>query len=142
MNTTYWHNWSDINGTSHITQCQFTNFSSNNVTASNTPLFGINFGMSSDTFISILPIGFNQTWHVNPVRQLIYCLSGIGKFVAMDNSEIILTPGVIYFGDDKKSIMGHKTYNLGNESLIMALVQFSQWNQTNNVNQFKPCWLN
>ena len=138
---TYWHNWVDINGTSHITQCFFTNFTSNNVTGSNTPLFSNDLGSSSNIIISTVPVGFVQSWHVNPVPQLIYILSGYGKFEAMDGTHVVLTPGVIYFGNDQMATKGHETYNLGNQSLVMSLVQFDEWNNTNPATQYRPCWL-
>ena len=136
-NGTYWHNWSDENGTTHLTQCTLTNWTYVNYLPPSDPLYTNVKGASSNVLFLNLPTNWSGPWHKDPVPQLVFFINGIGKWKTMDGSQVILKPGDVYFGNDQNSTKGHESYNIGNTSLILALIQFDTWSQ----NKYKPCWL-
>ena len=136
-NGTYWHNWSDENGTTHLTECTFSNWTYENYLPPSDPLYTNVKGASSNVLLTKLPANWSGPWHKDPVPQLVFFIHGIGKWKTMDGSEIILKPGDVYFGNDQNSTKGHESYNVGNSSLILALIQFDEWSE----NKYEPCWL-
>jgi len=83
------------------------------------------------------PPGWQGPWHKDPVPQLVFFLSGTGLWTAMDGTNITLTVGDIYFGNDQASKSGHFSQNIGSNDMMLAAAQFAEWPTTN----YEPCWL-
>ena len=136
-NQTYWHNWADEHGVTHLTKCHFKNWSLVNLLPPSMPLYLDKFGPAANVQLANTPPGWKGPWHRDPVPQLVFFLTGKGFWRFDDGTTHVFHPGDIYFGNDQAARKGHESYTHGNETLILAMVQFPQWSTT----MARPCWL-
>jgi hypothetical protein len=136
-NGTYWHNWADAQGITHMTECHFKNYSKVNLLPPSDPLFLEAFGPAANIQIANQPPGWKGPWHRNPVPQLVFFLKGVGFWRSQDGSEHVFVPGDVMFGNDQNATLGHESYAYNNETLILVMVQFPKWSTT----KARPCWL-
>ena len=136
-NGSYWHNWADEFGVTHLTQCSFKNWTEKNLLPPSDPLFLDVFGTAQNIQLSNQPPGWQGPWHRDPVPQLVVFLQGVGLWKFMDGTQHFFYPGDVYFGNDQNSTQGHESYTYGNETLIVVMIQFPQLSTT----MGKPCWL-
>ena len=135
---TYWHNWADSEGYSHLTECHFTNWTLQPFINNLLPLY-VDTSMASspaDLVLLQIPAHWTGPYHTNPVPQILVFLSGVLFFQASDNTTHIFTKGDVYFGEDQLS-NGHLAEPLGNEPVIAAVIQYKEWQPTVNM----PCRL-
>lgn len=135
-NGTYWHNWSDEDGVTHLTQCHFKNYSKVNLLPPSMPMFLNVFGEAANVQLANTPPGWQGPWHRDPVPQFVFFMHGRGLWKLMDGTEHIFNPGDVYFGNDQNSTKGHESYTFGNESMLLAMIQFPNLSR----NMYKPCW--
>lgn len=69
-----------------------------------------------------LPVGWVGDWHASPQTQWVICLAGIMGYELGDGSTFELRAGDMLFSNDAQSL-GHKSSNLGNVPIRLALVQ-------------------
>ena len=138
---TYWHNWADAQGVTHLTECTMRNFSRIDLLPPNPPVY-IDYvdqggkGPSKVFFLNT-PVGWSGAWHKDPVPQLVITLAGEGVWTTMDGSNVTLTPGSVYLGNDQASSRGHHSMNTGKGLLQLLLIQYPQWP----TKLYRPCWL-
>lgn len=135
----YYHNWVDDQGVSHITPCRFSNWTYVDVLNNTDPDF-IDTSASSlaATYVMLQsPVGWTGGWHRNPYPQLVIFIQGVALFTAQDGTEFTFSVGDIYFGEDQLSSQGHLSKNTGDTALTLAFVQFRHLQPSIN----KPCWL-
>jgi len=138
LNGTYWHNWGDKHGVSHLTRCYFKNYTW--FTPAHQPQaagFYLDvFGPAQNVQLTNSPPGWAWTWHPNAIPQICIGMRGTYLAQATDNTEVFLKPGDVYFGNDQNSA-GHQSYTYGNESLLLMCMQFPHMSTT----EYRPCWL-
>ena len=121
----------------HLTKCHYSNWTKVNLLPPAQPVFLDIFGAAGNVQLANLPPGWQGPWHKDPVPQLVFFLHGRGLWRVMDGTTRVFQPGDIYFGNDQNSTQGHESYTHGNDTLILAMVQFPHWSTT----RHKPCWL-
>lgn len=132
---TYWHNWSDKAGVSHLTRCQLTHF------VSIKPIPGLHTDIKTNAtqivFVDLDP-SYVGPWHKDPAPQFVSFLQGIGEWTTMDGTSRNFTLGDLYFGNDQLSTKGHLSRTVGDTPLKLMMVQFPQALATG---QYEPCWM-
>ncbi len=136
-NGTYWHNWSDEDGVTHLAECHFANWTYVAYLPPSDPLFLNVFGTAHNVQLANQPAGWQGPWHKDPVPQLVIFLAGQGLWKFMDGTSHTFSQGDIYFGNDQNSTKGHESFAYGNGSLILAMIQFPNLSTT----MHRPCWL-
>jgi hypothetical protein len=134
---TYWHNWADSDGVTHLTKCDFGNWTAKDLLPPSEPLYLSIFGTAANVQLANTPPGWQGPWHRDPVPQLVIFMSGQGLWRFQDGTTHVFSPGDVYFGNDQNATRGHESYTHGNASMILAMVQFPQWSTT----MARPCWL-
>lgn len=132
---TYWHNWSDKAGVSHLTRCQLTHF------VSIKPIPGLHTDIKTNAtqivFVDLDP-SYVGSWHKDPAPQFVSFLQGTGEWTTMDGTSRNFTLGDLYFGNDQLSTQGHLSRTVGDTPLKLMMVQFPQALATG---QYEPCWM-
>lgn len=107
---------SDNAGVTHFVDEQLAPTVANELGALTTPL-----ATAESVGYLLLPVGYDQDWHPAPTRQWIFVLSGTGEIEVQDGEIRTLTAGSIIFVEDITG-KGHKTRNVGNETIVIAWV--------------------
>ena len=139
----YWHLWTDEDGVTHQTRCQFKGFAIEAFSPPSPPLAIDRLKMkASSVVVSILPPGLEADWHKNPRSQWIIPLSGRWYVESMDGTRIEMGPGEISFGEDQTARpdtdnrVGHLSGTVGNEPAVLLVVQIDDDPTTGNPGRF------
>jgi hypothetical protein len=126
----YWHVWTDDDGTSHQTRCDLTNFAMKSMGGKAAPQWNAEVCASAaNVLVCVLPVGWVGDWHENPMPQWIIPLSGTWYVETMDGTRVEMGPGEISFGADQHTKpdadghSGHKSGTVGHEPATLMLVQ-------------------
>ena len=126
----YWHVWTDDDGTSHQTRCDLTNFAMKSMGGKAAPQWNAELCASAvNVLVCVLPVGWVGDWHENPMPQWIIPLSGTWYVETMDGTRVEMGPGEISFGADRRTKpdadghSGHKSGTVGHEPATLMLVQ-------------------
>ena len=87
-NGTYWHNWSDINGTTHLTECHFSNWTYQDYLPPSDPLYSDTEGPASNVVLLNVPVGWSGSWHKDPVPQLVFFMY-ISYFLTVETKPML-----------------------------------------------------
>ena len=126
----YWHIWADEEGVSHQTRCRMTEFDLGSIGGGAAPQWkGHKTSGAMTTMVTVLPAGWVGEWHENPKPQWIVPLSGRWSVESMDGTRVEMGPGEISFGGDQDCAegdghKGHRSATVGNEPVVLMLVQF------------------
>jgi hypothetical protein len=126
----YWHVWTDEHGVSHQTQRELTAFKSQSISAGAAPEW-INHIITSRATVLVVvqPAGWVGEWHENPKPQWLVPLSGRWFVETMDGTRVEMGPGEVSFGNDQncqpdaRGHKGHRSGTIGNQPLVMLIVQ-------------------
>lgn len=135
----YWHNWADTQGVSHWAKCALTNWTYEQLLPPGQPFWVENVESPSNLLLMTTPAGWTGPWHKNPEPQLVFVVAGAFLMTASDGTNVTLTVGDVFFGNDQLSTMGHATYNVGTVPGVLAAVQFASIDVSKYVGV--PCWL-
>jgi hypothetical protein len=128
----YWHVWTDRNGVSHQNRCAMRDFVLKSLNPPASPSWQdyMNNPVSGEV-VTVMPVGWEGTWHENPKPQWIIPLSGRWFVQTMDGKRVEMGPGEISFGEDqntKPDAQGHKGHvsgSIGRAPAVLMLVQLS-----------------
>lgn len=138
---TYWHNWTDTNGVSHMTRCEMRDFKLQSMSKPADPQWQDRQQNTGATVIfTVQPANWNGTWHEDPKVQWIIPLKGTWFVEAMDGKRVELGPGDVSLGEDQNTRpdaqgrKGHLSGNVGDGAVTLMVVQLDV---TPTINQ--PC---
>jgi hypothetical protein len=125
----YWHLFTDANGTSHQVRCVLDGFELGGV-GDAAPQWNDKQARSDATVVFVvLPVGWIGEWHENPAPQWILPLSGRWWVEAMDGTRAEMGPGELALGEDQHCIadsesrLGHRSGTVGEASVVLMTVQ-------------------
>ena len=130
-NVSYWHLWTDLDGTSRQTRCALTEFKLKSIKAPAAPQWqGKRVSGAMTVMVTVLPVGWVGEWHENPKPQWIIPLSGRWFVESMDGTRVELGAGEISFGGDQHcrtvaGKRGHRSGTVGNEPAALMIVQIN-----------------
>lgn len=138
---TYWHNWTDDKGVSHLSQCEMKNFVLQSMSKPAEPQWQARqkSGMGQ-VIVTVQPDGWKGFWHENPRVQWIIPLKGTWFVETMDGKRVNLGPGDVSVGEDlntKPDAQGHIGHLSGNVSDGPVTLMVIQLDEPATVNQ--PC---
>lgn len=128
----YWHLWTDEHGVSRQTRCSLDEFESRSISPPAGPQWlGRKVKGEATVMLTVLPPGWEGTWHENPKPQWIVPLSGRWFVESMDGQRVEMGVGEISFGADQNTRerdgrKGHRSGTVGGEPAVLMLVQFEQ----------------
>jgi hypothetical protein len=126
----YWHVWTDVDGVSHQSRCELTQFENAAIQPTAAPQWlGAKTRQDATVLVTVLPAGWIGNWHENPRPQWIVPLSGRWFVETMDGTRVEMGPGDISFGEDQNTRTvdgkrGHLSGTIGSEPAVLMLVQF------------------
>lgn len=135
---TYWHNWASSDGETHLTLCNMTQgWQALSFQPGQMPLFVNHWNVTGQvglTWFFTPPFWKPASYlHTNPVIQWGVWFSGAMRFAATDGTEVLISPGEVYFGDDVGS-KGHHSENAGYGPALSAMITYK------GVAGKGPCW--
>ena len=125
----YWHLWTDTDGTSRLTRCEMDKFVLNSMKPPADPQWqGEKTSGAMTTMVTVQPVGWIGAWHENPKPQWIVPLSGRWFVEAMDGMRVEMGPGEFSFGGDqncrkKNGKQGHLSGTVGGDPAVLMVVQ-------------------
>ncbi|MTH99561.1 cupin domain-containing protein [Roseibium sp. RKSG952] len=126
----YWHLWTDDQGISHQTQCEFKGFVTEVFAPPSPPTHIDRLKVTPTSMVvGVLEPGKVSHWHKNPKPQWIIPLSGRWYVESMDGTRVEMGPGEISFGEDHTSEpdaqgrIGHLSGAVGDEPAVLLVVQ-------------------
>ena len=126
----YWHNWTDARGVSHMTKCTFHTYALKSMSPPAGPQWQDLLSSGKAKIIStIQPAHWNGAWHPDPKVQWIIPLKGTWFVEAMDGTRVEMGPGDISLGEDQLSRpdgaghKGHLAGNVGDGPVTLLVVQ-------------------
>jgi hypothetical protein len=130
---TYWHNWTDRDGLSHLTLCNLQDFKLESMAPPADPLW-LNSQKSGDTRVLtiIKPVGWKGNWHSDKEVLWVVTLAGKWFVEAMDDTRVELDPGDVVLIEnmqaqrDVEGEEGHRSGNIGNEVVKLLIVQLQE----------------
>jgi hypothetical protein len=123
----YWHVWTDADGVSRQSRCEFTEFELAPINAGSAPQWqGRKTSAPCTTFVTVLPVGWCGDWHENPKPQWVIPLSGRWYVETMDGQRVEMGPGELSFGEDQatRDGRGHRSGTLGEAPAVVMIIQF------------------
>ncbi len=127
---TYWHDWTDKYGISHMTRCEMSHFDLKSMSKPADPQWQNRQSPVTATVITtVQPDGWKGTWHEDPKVQWIIPLKGTWFVEAMDGTRVELGPGEISLGEDLKTRpdadghKGHLSGNVGRGPVTLMVIQ-------------------
>lgn len=128
---TYWHNWTDDEGVSRMTECTIEQFELQSISGDADPQW-IGNSYEADVTVQFVaqPVDWVGTWHENPAPQFVIPTEGSWFVEAMDGTRQEFGPGDLYFGADQGTTerdgkVGHLSGTVGDAPVTLMLVQFS-----------------
>ncbi|MBF0862380.1 hypothetical protein HKD22_09730 [Gluconobacter kanchanaburiensis] len=128
----YWDNWTDPQGTTHLTKCRMSAFhddstsSNGHETLLSTPHKG-----DVTMTVRVQPSGWKGEWSETRQTQWIVPLSGIYSVTAMDGNNVELNPGDILLSEDVSPSAsgpepkGHLEKNVGDSAVALQILSFA-----------------
>ena len=130
---TYWHVWTDDDGTSRQTQAQLTDFAQESMGGDADPQWNNRLLTSqAGLLFTELPAGWRGEWHENPQPQWIIPLSGRWFVETMDGTRVEMGPGEVSFGGDQgtrpdaEGRKGHVSGTVGDAPCRLMIVQLGE----------------
>jgi hypothetical protein len=128
--TTYWHNYTDAGGVSHMIRCEMHDFKLESMSKPAGPQWQDRQPFGGATVITtVQPPHWHGTWHENPKVQWIIPLKGTWFVQAMDGTRVELGPGDVSLGEDQNTrpdAQGHKGHlagNIGDGAVTLMVIQ-------------------
>ncbi|MBF0877316.1 hypothetical protein HKD21_10710 [Gluconobacter cerevisiae] len=127
----YWDNWTDPQGTTHLTKCKMSTFHEDSLTpdGEKVMLSSSHDGPTTVT-LRVQPPHWKSGWSESHQVQWIVPLSGIYFVKAMDGTSVELNPGDILLSEDVAPIAhgsdpkGHLSGNVGDTAVALQVLQF------------------
>jgi hypothetical protein len=140
----YWHNWTDRNGVSHMTKCPVTSFDLKSMSPPAGPQWQARQPQSgAQVIFTQQPAHWNGAWHEDPMVQWIVPLKGSWFVEAMDGTRVTLGPGDVSLGEDQNTrpdAQGHKGHlarNVGSGPVTLMVIQLDEPPTINQPCRFK-----
>ena len=140
---TYWHNWTDDGGVSHMTQCEISSFVLQSISKPADPQWQVRQKPgAAQVMVTVQPSGWTGTWHENP-KVMIVPLKGTWFVETMDGKRVELGPGDVSLGEDlntKAHAQGHRGHlsgNVGNGPVTLMVIQLAEQATINQPCRFK-----
>lgn len=125
----YWHLWTDDDGISRHTRCEFTAFESAALGPGGLPQWNHALVDNANAFVTVLPVGWNADWHINFVPKFIFVLSGSWYVESMDGDRVVMGPGEFSYGGDQnvktdaEGRFGHLSGVVGDAPCVQLVLQ-------------------
>jgi hypothetical protein len=125
----YWHLWTDADGTSRLARCVMDRFVLKSMKPPAEPQWqGEKTSGRMTTIVTVQPVGWIGAWHENPRPQWIIPLSGRWFVEAMEGTRVEMGPGELSFGGDqncrkKDGKQGHLSGTVGDAPAVLMVVQ-------------------
>ncbi len=126
---TYWHVWTDDEGTSRQSRATLTGFEQQSMGGDADPQWNNRLMNGAvQILFSELPQGWTGEWHENPTPQWIIPLSGAWWVETMDGQRVEMGPGDLSFGADQGTTgsKGHRSGTVGDAPCRMMIVQLGE----------------
>ena len=141
---TYWHDWTDDRGVSHMTQCEISSFVLQSISKPAEPQWQARQKAGvAQVMVTVQPSGWTGTWHENPKVQWIVPLNGTWFVETMDGKRVELGPGDVSLGEDlntKADAQGHRGHlsgNVGDGPVTLMVIQLAEQATINQPCRFK-----
>ena len=129
----YWDNWTDPQGVTHLTKCKISTFHENSITPTGDKvmLSTLHDGPATMT-IRVQPPHWKGGWNESHQVQWIVPLSGIYFVKAMDGTSVELNPGDVLLSEDVAPIAhdtdpkGHQSGNVGDSAVVLQILQIGE----------------
>jgi predicted outer membrane protein len=129
----YWRVWTDDQGVSHQTRCDFSDFDFHSISKGAAPSWIDKLSTPGATVLVVVqPVGWVGEWHENPNPQWIVPLSGRWFVETMDGKRVVMGPGELSFGGDQhtrpdaRGRRGHRSGTVGNQPSVNLIVQLEK----------------
>jgi len=125
----YWHLWTDDEGISRHTLCEFSAFENAALGPGDSPQWNNTLVDNANAFLTVLPVGWVAGWHMNHVPKWIFTLSGRWYVESMDGVRVEMGPGEYCFGGDQNAKtdaegrVGHLSGMIGDEPCVQLILQ-------------------
>jgi hypothetical protein len=125
----YWHLWTGADGISRQQQRAITHFDLKSIQPPAAPQWQSERSHGAMTvLVTVLPVGWEGTWHENPKPQWIIPLSGQWFVESMDGTRAEMGTGELSFGADQNcrevhGKRGHRSGTVGDIPAVLMLVQ-------------------
>ncbi|WP_225198626.1 hypothetical protein [Gluconobacter oxydans] len=131
----YWDNWTDPQGVTHLTKCKMSTFHEELITPAgdkvmlSTPHDG---PATVTVTIRVQPPHWKGGWNESHQVQWIVPLSGIYFVKAMDGTSVELNPGDVLLSEDVAPVAhgtdpkGHQSGNVGDAAVALQILQFGE----------------
>jgi len=130
---TYWHNWTDGDGLSHLTLCNLKDFKLESMAPPADPLWLNSQAPADASVITIVkPVGWKGSWHSDKTVLWVVTLDGQWFVEAEDDTRVELDPGDVVLIEnvkaprDAEGEQGHRSGNIGKEVVKLLVVQLQQ----------------
>jgi len=141
---TYWHNWTDGGGLSHLALCNLQDFKLESMAPSADPLW-LNSQKSADSRVLTIvkPVGWKGNWHSDKTVLWVVTLAGKWFIEAEDDTRVELDAGDVILIENRQTPRdaegeeGHRSGNIGKEVVKLLVVQLQQPPTVNQPCRFK-----
>ncbi|WP_062500915.1 cupin domain-containing protein [Gluconobacter oxydans] len=129
----YWDNWTDPQGVTHLTKCKMSTFHEDSIAPDGDKIMlsSPHDGPATVT-MRVQPPHWKGGWNVSHQVQWIVPLSGIYFIKAMDGTSVELNPGDILLSEDVAPAShgsdpkGHLSGNVGDAAVALQILQFGE----------------
>lgn len=129
----YWDNWTDPQGVTHLTKCKMSTFHEDSIpTDGDKALLSSPHDGPATVTMRVQPPHWKGGWNESHQVQWIVPLSGIYFVKAMDGSSVELNPGDILLSEDVAPAThgsdpkGHLSGNVGDAPVALQILQFEE----------------
>ena len=130
---TYWHNWTDNDGISHLTLCELRDFTLKSMAPPADPLWLNSQNLGDSKLLTVVkPTDWKGDWHSDTKVLWVATLGGKWFVEAMDDTRIELAAGDIVVVENAQSKRdadgreGHRSGNVGDEVVKLMVVQLDE----------------
>jgi hypothetical protein len=130
---TYWDNWTDSKGVSHLSKCEISDFVFESISEPAEPSWlARQKPGTAQVVITVMPEGWKGPWHENPKVQWIIPLKGTWFVETMDGTRVNLGPGEVSVGEDlntkpdAQGRKGHLSGTVGEGPVTLMIIQLDE----------------
>jgi hypothetical protein len=131
--TTYWHDWADSKGVSHLTRCELSSFVLESMAPPADPEWINRQAPGNATALTIVqPPQWKGIWHKETTVLWVVTLDGTWFVEAMDGTRVDLSAGDVFLAEDRdtkpdaEARVGHRSGNTGDGPVTLMVVQLDQ----------------
>ena len=140
----YWHNWTDSDGVTHLTKCDLEKFTLKSMAPPADQLWLNDQDIGDKRLLNIVkPSGWKGDWHSDVKVLWVVTLSGRWFVEAMDETRVEFGPGDVVVVENVKTTpdgqgrVGHRSGNVGEEVVKLMAVKIEETPRVDQPCRFK-----